>query len=197
MLSSNVWRVGHTAAAAWLLLRRLLYAALLIALVALAAVLALAVAPRLFGYGTLVVHGGSMGETIPTGSLVFTRWLPAENVRIGDVILFQEQTETGRARPKLHRVVSLEKSDGQVIVRTKGDANDSPDPLPYVLSDRVLTPVYHLPYLGYLVGYVATPLGWAVLIALPGSVLCLAALRGIWVPDKARVKRERHKSWAG
>ena len=197
MLSSNVWRVGLTAAAAWLLLKRVLYAALLIALVALAALLALAVAPRLFGYGTLVVHGGSMGEAIPTGSLVFARWLPAENVRIGDVILFQEQTETGRARPKLHRVVSLEKSDGQVIVQTKGDANDSPDPLPYVLSDRVLMPVYHLRYLGYLVGYVATPLGWAVLIALPGAVLCLATLRGIWAPDKPRVNHEQRELRAG
>ncbi len=197
MLQSRVLRAGPSAAAAIAFLKRPLYASFVLALLGLTAALAVAVVPRLFGYGTLVVHGGSMAETIPSGSLVLTRWLPAENVSIGDVVLMQEQTETGQARPKLHRVVSVERSDGQVIVQTKGDANDSPDPLPYILSDRVLTPAYHLPYLGYLVGFVATPLGWAILIALPGTVLCLATLRGIWVPDKPRVRRERHRRWAG
>jgi len=68
----------------------------------------------------------------------------------------------------------------RIVVRTKGDANQTEDPQPYVLADRVLTPARHLPYLGYLVGFVTTRLGWILLSALPAAFLCLFALRLIW-----------------
>ena len=180
MLSSKVSRADLPLAAAWVLLRRLLYGAFVLALVALAAALAVAAAPRLFGYGTLAVHGGSMGDSIPNGSLVFTRWIPDEDVEIRDVILVREESA---ASPRIHRVVAIYPEGGQVAVRTRGDANKTPDPNLYVLPDRVATPVRTVPYLGYLVGLVVTPLGWGLLVALPATLLCLFALRAIWAPQ--------------
>jgi signal peptidase I len=183
MRLAAVGRSGLTAKAILVLVRRLLYGVFVIALIALLGALSLVAAPRLFGYGTLIVQGGSMGESIPIGSLVFTQSLGAENVQLGDVILIREQNDSGDAAPKLHRVVSLERHDGQVVVWTKGDANNTPDPLPYVLPGQVLTPAYHLQYLGYLVGFIATPIGWLILVALPGMVLCIGTLRGIWAGE--------------
>jgi signal peptidase I len=164
------------------LFRRLLYGIVVLALLALAVVLGAAVLSRLFGYRTLVVQGGSMGHSIPTGSLVYARWIGAEDVELGDVILVQEESASGPAHPKLHRVVSLEGDGDQILVQTKGDTNETVDPKVYILPDRVLTPAYTLPYLGYLVGFVVTPLGWALLVALPATVVCLLTLRGIWAP---------------
>ncbi len=184
MLSSRVWPAGLTAAAAASLLRRLLYGVLVLALLALATVLGVAALSRLFGYHTLVVQGGSMGHSIPSGTLVYGRWMGAGDVELGDVILVQEETDSGPARPKLHRVVSLEREGSQILVQTKGDLNESVDPKVYILPDRVLTPAYTLPYLGYLVGFVATPLGWALLVALPATAVCLFTLRGIWAPAR-------------
>ncbi len=180
MLSSKVFRATPPLAAAWVLLRRLLYGAFVVALVALAAALALAVVPRLFGYGTLVVYGGSMSQTMPNGSLVIVRQMAAADVELGDVIIVQEESEDGRALPKIHRVVSLDEEGGQLLVRTKGDANSTPDPNVYILPDHVMTPAHTLPYLGYLVGFAVTPLGWMLLVAIPGTTLCLLTLRGIW-----------------
>ncbi len=162
------------------LLTRLLYALFLVALLGLAAVLAVALLPSLFGYGSLVVRGGSMGAALPTGSLVVGRWVDGNEIEPGDVILMQEQDPGGQAVPKLHRIITVETRDGQRVVETKGDANDSPDPLLYVLPDRVLTPAYHLPYLGFLVGFLKTPLGWVLLILMPCGLLLLDALRRIW-----------------
>ncbi len=184
MLSSRVSTARPAAATAAGLIRRLLYGVLVLALLALAVALALAALPRLFGYGTLVVHGGSMSETAPNGSLVIARWIAAEDVELGDVILVQEETASGPARPKLHRVVSLERERGQVLVQTKGDLNETIDPKVYILPDRVLTPAYTLPYLGYLVRFVVTPLGWVILVALPATVVALLVLRGIWAPAR-------------
>ena len=162
--------------------KKLLYAALVIALVALAVVLAAAAAPRFLGYGMLVVTGGSMGDSIPNGSLVAAHWLDRDDVEVGDVILARGETAGSYARPKLHRVVSLQRDAGQVVVRTKGDANKAEDPLLYVLPDRVLTPAYDVPYLGFLVAVVSSPLGWLLVVAVPGTILCLLALRSIWFP---------------
>lgn len=161
------------------ILRRLLRATFLVALVGVAFASGAAVVPHFFGYGTLVVHGGSMGDSIPNGSLVVGRWMAAEDVRVGDVILITERSEEPGAA-KIHRVVSLESDAGQVLVRTKGDANEAEDPELYVLPDRVLTPVHTLPYLGHVVGFAKTFVGWAILVALPGTVMCILTLRGIW-----------------
>ena len=151
-------------------------------LVALALALAAAVIPVAFGFHPVVVRGGSMGRSIPNGSLVMARWVPANEVRIGDVILIQEQRDTGRAIPKIHRVVSLQPDGGNFLARTRGDANASADPNLYVLPNRVLAPAYHLEYLGFLVGFVTTTLGWLVFIALPATLVCLFTLRSIWLP---------------
>jgi len=172
-------------------LRRLLYGALLAALLVLAAALSAAAVPRLFGYGTVVVNGRSMGGSTPNGSLVVARWLAPEEVELGDVILFRVDGASGPMRPKLHRVVALKENGGQILVQTKGDANNAADPDLYILPDRVLTRAYALPYLGYLVGFVRTQLGWALLVALPATALGIVTLRGIWAGEHASEARLR------
>jgi signal peptidase I len=189
VLSSKLWRADFALAAAWALLRRLLYAASLVALVVLAGALSVAALPRLLGYGTLVVNGGSMSEAYPNGSLVIARWTAAEDVELGQVIVVQEETDDGPARPKIHRVVSLDEEGGHILAQTKGDANRTPDPKLYILPERVLTPVRSLPHLGFIAGFAATPLGWLVLVFLPASALCLATLRQIWKDDDQRRSR--------
>lgn len=189
MLSSKAARADLPLATPWALLRRLLYGASLAALLALAGALSVAALPRLLGYGTLVVNGGSMSEAYPNGSLVIARWTAAEDVELGDVIVVQEETDDGPARPKIHRVVSLDEEGGRVLAQTRGDANRTPDPELYILPERVLTPVRSLPYLGFVVGFTATPLGWLVLVFLPASALCLAILRRIWKDDDRRGSR--------
>jgi signal peptidase I len=190
VLSSKTLQAELPLARAWGLLRWLLYGAFVAALVALAAVLAAAVMPRAFGYGTLVVQGGSMGHSVPMGSLVIARWTAAQDIEVGDVIVVQEDDEDGPARPKLHRVVSLDGQGDQILVRTKGDANQTADPKEYILPDRVLIPALTAPYLGYVAGFAMTPLGWAFLILLPGTVLALLILRSIWADDDHVVGEE-------
>ena len=178
MLSTKASQRGGTPATALVvgLLSRLLYAGLALALIAISAALAVAVVPRFLGYGTVAISGGSMEQSIPTGSLIIARWLPDEQVRVGQVIVAKEP---GRAAIA-HRVVSLQTDGGNVLVQTKGDANPTPDPRPYVLPPRVLTPEHVIPYLGYLVLFVKTPLGLTFLVTLPATALCLYLLRRIW-----------------
>jgi signal peptidase I len=170
-----------------MLLRRLFYTACLLGLLVIAAALFTAAAPRLAGFPTLVVSGGSMGESAENGSLIIARWKAAEEVRVGDVIVLQQSTDSGPAQPRLHRVISLDREGGDTLVVTMGDANTTPDPGILILPDRVQTPAYTVPHAGYIVGFVKTPTGWALLAALPALVAALFIVRGIWakVPAEA------------
>lgn len=154
--------------------------------------LALLALPRLFGYGTLVVRSGSMEQTAPVGSLVVARPLDPRDVRVGDVILVRREGAT-ESTPVLHRVSSLTHRAGEVVVTTKGDSNAAPDPTPYLLRGKTMTPVLSVPHLGRAFAFVRSPLGWVLLIGLPATVLLCVQLRTIWSP---RRQHAAHRSRA-
>jgi signal peptidase I len=170
---------------------RLLQAACALVLLVLIAGLCAALIPRPFGFRPAVVTSGSMGHSIPVGSLAMTHAVGAGAIREGDVILVQEEANGVQARPKLHRVVAVEHENANILVSTKGDANDAPDPNLYVLPARVDVVAYSMPYLGYLVGFMLTPAGWVLAVGLPGALVCAFVLRRIWASDDASRSAER------
>ncbi len=170
---------------------RLLQAACAIVLLVLIAGLCAALLPRPFGYRPAVVTSGSMGRSIPIGSLAMTHTVGVGAIHVGDVILIHEEADGVAARPKLHRVVSVEQDSGNTLVSTKGDANAAPDPKLYVLPARVDVVAYSMPYLGYLVGFMLTPIGWVLAVGLPGAIVCGYLLRRIWASEGASQSAER------
>lgn len=139
-------------------------------------VLSLVVVPSLLGYPALTVQGGSMGGSLPDGSLAITRWVPVDEVEAGDVIVVKHANATA----VIHRVVTIEEQDGSFVVETKGDANPAADPGYSVLTGRVAMHAYTIPYVGYAADFLRTPLGWMLFVLLPIGVLCLRTLRDIW-----------------
>lgn len=108
--------------------RRLLVRAVawLVILVAGAALAAAVVVPRLAGATPYVVLTGSMTPDLPAGSLVVVRPVAAQDVRTGDVVTYQ--LRSGEPTVVTHRVVGKGIDQrGEVLLLTRGDANDSPD----------------------------------------------------------------------
>lgn len=121
-----------------------------IVILGVAAVLTAAVlVPRVAGATPYTVLTGSMTPTYPPGSLVVVRPVDPDAIRIGDAITYQ--LESGKPTVVTHRVVSQGfDGDGNVVLRTKGDANEDPDPKP-VQAVQVKGEVwYSVPYLGYV-----------------------------------------------
>jgi signal peptidase len=135
--------------------------------------------PIILGVKPLVVRSGSMEPYAPTGSLVWARQLEPTAVQVGDVILVRVQSVQA-SPPVLHRVIEMRRRGGTVVVTTQGDANAAPDPTPYRLTGRTMTPIAVLPYLGYVIGTAQSPVGWTVVVALPASLLLVVQLRSIW-----------------
>jgi len=153
-------------------------------LVVLVALLALATMPRVLGYRTLTVQSASMTGTASVGSLVVARPLSADEVEVGDVVLVRAETDGVAAAPVLHRVIELHRRGGQVVVRTKGDANATPDPNPYVLAGDTMTPVLVVPHAGRWLAFARTPLGWTAIVAIPATLLLWFQMKAIWFPRR-------------
>jgi len=160
-------------------LGRIVYGTIVVVMLAICVTLGAAAATRPLGYGILVVHGGSMEPAIPNGSLAVMRWLDAADVATGDVIVLTRDGEDP-SRPRLHRVTEVSVDGERIAVRTKGDANATEDPGLHILPARVAVPVRHFSYLGLAFGFMRTPLGWVLGVALPAAALCALAIRDIW-----------------
>lgn len=89
------------------------------ALVLVAGLIIAAVAPRLFGYESVVVVSGSMEPGIRVADVVVTAPTDGTNLAEGSVINFDHEDGT-----RLHRISAVE-PDG--VYRTAGDANQTPD----------------------------------------------------------------------
>ena len=130
------------------------------------------------GYKPIAVYSGSMVPTIRVGGLAVDRVVAASDVRVGDVITFQDPYVHGRL--VTHRVIHIFHTDHGLAYRTKGDANAVRDPWTIKLPDRVGRMAFSVPYAGYVLWYLHTREIRTALILLGALIALTAMLRAIW-----------------
>jgi len=131
------------------------------------------------GYRPVVVYSGSMEPTLGVGSLALVERVPSAEVRVGDVLTFADPAQPGRL--VTHRVVeTVERPEGGLAYRTKGDANTHRDPWAIALPEDAGRLAFDVPYVGYALWYAKTrEARTALVLFLAGLVLTLL-LRAIW-----------------
>jgi signal peptidase len=122
------------------------------ALVALFTLVLVGFSTGLFGVDPSLIGSGSMVPNLRVGDIVVAREVPIETVRTGDVITFYQDGIT-----IVHRVIDIQNDAGKIIFTTKGDANDSADPL--VLEEFYKGKViFTIPKIGWISIYVRNTL---------------------------------------
>lgn len=130
------------------------------------------------GYKPVAVYSGSMDPTIPVGGLAVDRPIPAEDVRVGDVITFTDPYVNGRL--VTHRVIDIIETRKGLAYRTKGDANSARDPWTIRLDGQVGRVSFSVPVAGYIFFYAHTREVRGALICLAALLVLFATLRRIW-----------------
>ncbi|MDD6236203.1 MAG: signal peptidase I [Clostridiales bacterium] len=159
----------------------------LVALVVLLAVLL--VGARLFGLRALTVLSGSMEPVYHTGSLIYVKKVDTSKIKPGDVITFMLDEKTIAT----HRVVEVvpDEEDTSVLrFKTKGDANDVEDGGLVHYKNVIGTPVFSIPYLGYVANYIQHPPGMYIAISV-GAILILL----VFLPDLfGKTEKQKEKA---
>lgn len=76
----------------------------------------------LFGYTIRIVVSGSMEPEIQTNSINIIKLCDIEDIKVNDVVCFNYSQDV------IHRVIEIKTNeDGDIVLHTKGDANEKPD----------------------------------------------------------------------
>ena len=150
-------------------------AGLLLAVIALLLVATIAL-PAVMGWVPLTVRSGSMEPTYPVGSQIIVKPLEGQecgDLAEGDVVTFMPYPDD----PTLvtHRITSVSVTiEGLTTYRTKGDANGAEDPDPVGEHQVRATPLYHVPYMGYVTGWLSPQARQMITYGLAGLLFAYA-----------------------
>lgn len=145
--------------------------------------LAAMVVPVAFGARPYTVLSGSMEPAIAAGDLVVAKRTTPADVRVGDVVTF-EDPERGN-RLTTHRVGGIRREGDKIEVVTKGDANNSTERWRAPVDGELGRVAYRLPWVGNVTVFAGTPLGFALMVAFPLLLLAINELLRIWRPRSA------------
>ena len=149
----------------------------------------LLVGTRLIGIHPYTVLSGSMEPTYHTGSLIYVKSVDYKDLKAGDVITFMLDEDT-LATHRIVEVVPDENDPSTIRFMTKGDANDAVDGSLVHYKNVVGTPIFTIPYLGYLANFVQSPPGLYIAIAFCAFLVLLAFLPDIFDEDRKKKKED-------
>lgn len=124
----------------------------------------------------MTVISGSMEPTLKIGSVVVVS--PAESYQVGDIVTFRTGGE--RIPPTTHRIEDVKVEEGELIYITKGDANPIEDIEETKEGDIMGKALFSIPYLGYLVNFLKTPIGFLLLVGLPALLIIFGEVGKIY-----------------
>ncbi|MCH5321311.1 MAG: signal peptidase I [Eubacterium sp.] len=134
--------------------------------------------PMPFGYGVSVVLSGSMEPTLSVNDLVIVN--EQSDYEVDDIVVYQDGNML-----VIHRIISTDEDE----VITKGDANNVADE-PISASDIKGKAIAHIPFVGALVRFLKTPVGFILIIA---AAILLLELPNLRERKKAMEEQEKIK----
>jgi signal peptidase len=147
----------------------------ILVLIALVAPFAVYAAPEIVGADeSFVVLTASMTPSIAPGDVVIVAERDPTAIAEGDVITFVRGTSEV---PVTHRVTSVVDEAGTLAFETMGDANEGPDPGLVPAGALVGAVTLTIPYIGYVIQFAGTRIGFVTLVLLPFGLL---AVTEIW-----------------
>jgi len=114
-----------------------------------------------------VSRGHSMEPAIREGDILVFRGVSTEEVKVGDILLFQVPDEMVGLLPDriTHRVVEIRKEAGVTYFRTKGD--NAPLDTFEIPADKVVgLNIAVLPYVGTPILFAQSPIGMGAIMVL-------------------------------
>lgn len=145
---------------------------------------------RVAGLDVFVVLSGSMEPEYPVGALLYVNEADTSQLAEQDVITFQLADDVVAT----HRIIELvpDENDPSIIrYRTKGDANEAEDGSLVEASQIIGTPIFTIPYLGYLAMFIQTAKGKYVAIAVCAALLLIVVLTELLISEAGNNKKKK------
>ena len=134
----------------------------------------------LFGCSVFRVVSESMGDTMPVGSLIISKKTDIESIEEGDIISFFSRESYMAGQIITHRVTEVKERDGEVLLVTRGDANNSVDGF-YVTQENfigmIVTILRPEGFITTLYAILTNRIGFFSVVVVPVIVLVTIIMR--------------------
>lgn len=138
-----------------------------------------------YGINMHPILSGSMEPELKVGGMAITKLIDVDQVKEGDIISFKINNLR-----ITHRVIEVSKSGGKPVFRTKGDANEEPDPYAIIpKTDKVPKVIAHIPYFGYISGFMKVRSHFLVVVGGLSALLIAMYVWDLW-RELRRMRRE-------
>jgi len=146
--------------------------------------------PGLGRYKLISVLSDSMRPVMRAGDAIVVDARVAGRLQEGDIITFWRANNTSSLLT--HRITAIKNANGERVYFTRGDANRVADGSPVPERDVVGRYMFCVPLGGYLIGFLHTRAGFALLVMLPVTLALLLEIKRIY-PEAAAQLRWRGK----
>ena len=117
--------------------------------------------PALLGYRMYFVDSGSMSPAIRQDSMIIVKELEPQDVKEKDIVTYYGRNESTRITHRIVKVID----NGKSFI-TRGDANNTDDPMP-LDGDRLIGKVvFIIPLIGRLFRFLSTVKGMVTVVML-------------------------------
>lgn len=124
-------------------------------------------------YRLLSIDSTSMEPGLSRGALVVVK-TGVEELNVGQIVTFK----TPQSQKILtHRLINHGHLSGTDFYTTQGDSNPRPDPWILAKNDIFGPVVLSLPWIGYMLTAIKTPIGFGVGVVTPGLLLVFNEIR--------------------
>jgi len=132
--------------------------------------------PGIFGVTPLAVVTDSMDPAIEAGDLILTEKVPAEELKVGDIIAYLSPP-LGAKAVVTHRITAITRSEeGSLLFTTRGDANSEDDSRPVSAENLVGRFRRRVPKLGQAAIFMRTVPGMLLFVCLPTLLFASAEI---------------------
>lgn len=151
---------------------------------------ALVLLPAALGLQRYAILTGSMTGTMDAGSLVVSEHVPVGQLRTGDIITFEPPAGSDLPGIVTHRIVRIDRgTDGRPLFTTKGDANPTPDRVPFTSNDPTMArAVFDVPHAGRALLLLDSPRGRLLVFAIPALLIAAGAVARLWAEAGAATR---------
>ncbi|MBI5356776.1 signal peptidase I [Candidatus Collierbacteria bacterium] len=127
------------------------------------------------GFKILAVTSGSMEPAVTVGSLV-VETVPRK-FQVGDIITYKLSQNPRNL--VTHRIVEIEKINGSIFFKVKGDAVNQPD-TGLVPEDQITGKIIlSIPFAGRITAFGRTQTGVMFLVVIPAAIIVYEELKAI------------------
>ena len=136
----------------------------------------------IFNHSLLSILTQSMEPDYKPGDLVVVKKVDVKELKVGDIISFYSTASDIEGKPNTHRIIKIEKINGEPVFTTKGDNNEIPDADGVKAENIIGKVVMKIPVLGKAVRFLqTTKAAYFLVIMLPILVIFIFEVRNVVV----------------